>query len=297
MITALAFYLIFYPLSLLPLWMLYGISYLFYLVIHYVIRYRRKIITDNLRKAFPEKSEREIVRLRRKYYLHLAQIAAEMLKMLTLSKRQVMRRYRCENPELVRRFHEEGRSVILMSSHYNDWEWMILSLPLQYPHQAVGVGKANSNKMFEKLINRARTRNGTRVVFADHVRELFCEREENRILSAYMMLSDQSPNHISKSYKTLFLNQPTGVIYGAEYFARKYNIPVLYYEVIKDRIGHYRIINHIITEDPTATSPGEITERYVRLLEKTIRRQPAYWLWSHRRWKHSVSIDEIQHQQ
>lgn len=286
------FYLVFYPMSLLPLWVLYGIAYIFYLIVNYIIRYRRHIITQNLKRAFPEKSEREIASLRRKYYLHLSQIAAEMLKMLTLSRKKVMKRYRCENPEVVNRFYDEGKSVILMSSHYNNWEWMILSLPMQFKHAGVGVGKANSNKGFEMLINRARTRYGTVVVFADHVRELFQDREQNRELTTYMMLSDQSPNNMNKSYKTLFLNQPSGMIYGAEYFARKHDIPVVYYEVIKERIGHYKIVNQIITEKPTELENGGIIKQYTRLLEETIRRQPEFWLWSHRRWKHKVNLED-----
>lgn len=286
------FYLVFYPLSLLPLWVLYGIAYIFYLIVNYIIRYRRHIISLNLKHAFPEKSDREIASLRRKYYLHLSQIAAEMLKMLTLSRKKVMKRYRCENPEVVNRFYDEGKSVILMSSHYNNWEWMILSLPMQFKHAGVGVGKANSNKVFELLINRARTRYGTVVVFADHVRELFQDREQNRKPTSYMMLSDQSPNDTNKSYKTLFLNQPSGMIYGAEYFARKYDIPVVYYEVIKEKIGHYKIVNQLITDKPTELENGGIIKQYARLLEETIRRQPEYWLWSHRRWKHKVNLED-----
>ena len=286
------FYLVFYPLSLLPLWVLYGIAYIFYLIVNYIIRYRRHIITQNLKRAFPEKSEGEIASLRRKYYLHLSQIAAEMLKMLTLSRKKVMKRYRCENPEVVNRFYDEGKSVILMSSHYNNWEWMILSLPMQFKHAGVGVGKANSNKVFEMLINRVRTRYGTVVVFADHVRELFQDRELNRKPTTYMMLSDQSPNNMNKSYKTLFLNQPSGMIYGAEYFARKYDIPVVYYEVIKEKTGHYKIVNQLITDKPTTLGNGEIIKQYTRLLEETIRRQPEFWLWSHRRWKHKVNLED-----
>ena len=286
------FYLVFYPLSLLPLWVLYGIAYIFYLIVNYIIRYRRHIITQNLKRAFPEKSEGEIASLRRKYYLHLSQIAAEMLKMLTLSRKKVMKRYRCENPEVVNRFYDEGKSVILMSSHYNNWEWMILSLPMQFKHAGVGVGKANSNKVFEMLINRVRTRYGTVVVFADHVRELFRDRELNRKPTTYMMLSDQSPNNMNKSYKTLFLNQPSGMIYGAEYFARKYDIPVVYYEVIKEKTGHYKIVNQLITDKPTTLGNGEIIKQYTRLLEETIRRQPEFWLWSHRRWKHKVNLED-----
>ncbi len=288
----LLFYLILYPLSLFPLTVLYGIGYIFYLCIYYLIGYRKNVTTKNLMKSFPDLDKKEIKSLRKSYYKHLSQIAAEMLKMLTMTRKHVLRRYVCENPELVNQYYEQGKSVILVSSHYNNWEWMILSLPMQYHHRAVGVGKANTNKSFEKLVNRARTRYGTQVVFADHVREIFQQFEQNNTPVAYMMLSDQSPNNVNKSYKTTFLNQPSAIIYGPEYFAKKYDIPVIYYEIIKERKGHYRIVNHLITDRPTETDHGEITEKYVRHLETTIRRAPAFWLWSHRRWKHKVELPQ-----
>lgn len=284
----LLFYLVLYPLSLLPMPILYGISYLFYLIINYIVGYRKKVITQNLKNSFPDKSEEEISKLRRQYYLHLSQIAAEMLKMLTLSRKQVMKRYICENPHVVNQFFEKGKSVILMSSHYNNWEWMVLSLDMQYAQNGVGVGKANSNKHFEKLINIARTRYGTEVVFADHVRERFEYYENSHQPAAYMMLSDQSPNNLNKSYITTFMNQKSAMIFGAEHFAKKYDLPVIYYEIIKEKKGHYRIINHLITDTPNETSHGEITEKYCRLLEQTIQNAPQYWLWSHRRWKLTV---------
>lgn len=288
MATYLLFYLLLYPLSILPLPILYGIAYIFYLVINHIIHYRRKVITQNLVNAFPEKSQQEIAQLRKQYYRHLAHIAAEMLKMLTMSRKNVLHRYRCENPEVVNRFFKEGRSVILLSSHYNNWEWLVLSLDMQYRHKGVGVGKANSNKHFEKLINAARTRFGTEVVFADHVRERFEFYESQHQPAAYMMLSDQSPNNVNKSYLTTFMNQPAAMIFGAEHFAKKYNLPVIYYEVIKEKNGYYRIVNHLLTDSPCETEHGMITEKYVTLLEATIRREPAYWLWSHRRWKLTV---------
>lgn len=290
--TRLLFYLVLYPLSILPLPFLYGIAYIFYLIIQYIIKYRKKIIIRNFKNAFPEKNDKEIERLTRRYYHHLAQIAAEMLKMLTMSKKSLRKRYSCINPEVVNQFFEKGKSVILISNHYNNWEWMILSLSMQYKHHGVGVGKANSNKIFEKLINRARTRYGTEVVFADHVRETFQQYEQNGQKVAYMMLSDQSPNNIDKSYKTMFLNQPSAMIYGAEYFAKKYNIPVIYYAVIKDRMGYYHIENKIITDSPQNMKEGEIIEKYIQLSEQTITENPEFWLWSHRRWKLPVTIEQ-----
>lgn len=289
----LLFWFVLYPLSLLPMPVLYFFAGLFYLLNCYVIRYRRKVIIQNLERSFPEKSTSEILTLSRRYYRHLSQLAAEMLKMLTISRRQLSKRYYCKNPEVVNRFFEQGKSVILMSSHYNNWEWMVLSLDSHFMHHGIGVGKANSNKDFELLINRARTRYGTEVVFADTVRHVFDRYEENHIPVAYMMLSDQSPSNPKKSFGTMFLNQPSCMLYGAEHFAKKYNLPVVYYEVIKDRVGFYHIEMELITDEPQSTKYGYITKRYVALMEQTIRRNPSFWLWSHRRWKHTPERIEV----
>jgi KDO2-lipid IV(A) lauroyltransferase len=264
---------------------LYLLLPLVYVIVNHVVRYRRKVVDDNLLRSFPELTARERRRVRNRYYWHLSQIAVEMIKMLLIPRCALRYRYRCVNPELVNRFYEEGRSVILMSSHYNNWEWMIVALDEMFLHHGIGVGKANSDKVFEKWVNRARTRRGTEVCFADTAREVFAHYEENHIPAAYMMLADQSPSNPKKCYVTQFLNQATGVIYGPEYFARKYDIPVLYYQVIKERIGKYRVEIQVITEYPNDEEPYAITQKYTELLEQTIRRKPEYWIWSHRRWK------------
>jgi KDO2-lipid IV(A) lauroyltransferase len=285
MLTYFFIWFLCYPLALLPLALLYVLAGQLYLVLNYVVRYRRKVILENLRNSFPEKSPKEIRKIKNRYYWHLTQIAVEMVKMLVLPRCILRKRYHCDNPELVNRYFDEGRSVILMSSHYNNWEWMILALDEMFKHHGVGVGKPNSDKVFEKLVNRARTRYGTEVVFADTVRDAFEHYESQHIPVAYMMLSDQSPNSKKRCYVTDFLHQRTGVIFGAEHFARKYNIPVLYYEVIKERMGKYRVDVQLITDAPNDCAEYGITQRYVELLEQTIRRKPQYWLWSHRRWK------------
>ena len=290
MMTYILFYLILYPLSYYPLPILYGIGKVFYWITAYVVKYRSAIIIQNLQRSFPDKSEKEIKAIQKEYYKHLSELTVEMIKMLSISKEELMKRYRCSNPQLVNDYYEAGKSVILMSSHYNNWEWMVLSLNLQFAHNGLGIGAPNSNKTFERLINRARTRYGNGVVFANTVRRDFEVREDRQIYTSYMMLSDQSPPHPDRSYKTLFLNQPSCVIFGAEYFAKKYNIPVLYYEVIKEKRGYYRIDVKLIAETPCETAHGEITEQYLRLLESTISTQPEHWLWSHRRWKHSVAL-------
>lgn len=291
MMTRLLFWLILYPLSLLPLSVLYGIAYLFYLVTRYLLRYRKAVVVLNLQRSFPEKSPEELKLIEKSYYLHLAQIAAEMLKMLTMSRKQLAQRYRCLNPEVVNAYFTQGKSVVLMSSHYNNWEWMVLGLDSMFMHHGIGVGKPNSNKVFEKLINRARTRYGTEVVFADTVRQVFAQNIADDKLCAYMMLSDQSPANPDKSFKTMFLNQPSAMIYGSEYFSKKYDMPVFYYSVKKVKTGYYTVEFQLITDKPKEVEYGFVCKRYVELLEKTIREEPAYWLWSHRRWKHKVTVE------
>ncbi len=174
-----------------------------------------------------------------------------------------------------------------MSSHYNNWEWMVLSLDMQFKHHGIGVGAHNTNKVFEKLINRARTRYGTEVVFHDNVREVMAYHETNHIPAAYMILADQNPSNPKRCYVADFLNQKTGFIRGSEGFARKYDLPVLYYKVIKEKLGRYRIDVEVICESPSELPDGAIMQRYTELLEDTIKSNPPYWLWSHRRWKHN----------
>ncbi len=284
-ITYFLIYGLCYPIALLPLCLLYLLAGPLSFILNFVIRYRRKVIDQNLRKSFPEKSKRELRKIRNRYYWHLSQIAVEMIKMLVLPKSILKRRYYCANPEVVNRFYDEGRSVILMSSHFNNWEWMILALNDMFKHHGIGVGKPNTDKVFERLVNRARTRYGTEVVFADTVRETFAHYEGKHLRAAYMMLSDQSPNSKMRCYVTDFLHQKTGVIFGAEYFGRKYDIPILYYKVVKERLGRYRVEVEVIAEHPNELPEYAPTQRYVELLESTIKENPPYWLWSHRRWK------------
>jgi len=271
--------------SYLPLSVLYILFYPFYLMIAYIIKYRKKVTLENLTLSFPEKSQKEIFILYKLYQKHLTDLGAEMVKMLSVSKKRIAKRYRCTNPELVNQFYRQGKSVILMSGHYNNWEWMVLRLNDMFLHHGIGVGKPNTNKIFEKWINKKRTRLGTEVVFADAVRDTFEQNFQQYKLCTYMMLSDQSPGNLKKSYVTTFLNQKSCMIYGAEYFAKKYDFPVFYYEVIKVKRGFYKVELELITEKPCETANGEIIEKYVQLLEKTIKKAPQNWLWSHKRWK------------
>ncbi len=279
------FYGILMPLSLMPMRVLYVFSSVIAFLLRYIIKYRKSIIAMNLANSFPEKSEAEINKLTSKYYAHLADLLVEAVKMLTISKKNLLKRYKCVNPELPNAFYEQGRSIVLASAHYNNWEYMVASLNMQVSHHAIGVGKRMSNKTFELLAFKRRTRYGTEVCYADNVRAVMENYHRKRIPCAYMLLSDQSPNDSKKCYWSQFLNQPTALIYGAEYFAKKYDFPVLFYSVEKIKRGYYQVRFEIITTRPQETQYGCIIESIASKTEDMIRKNPQYWLWSHRRWK------------
>lgn len=265
--------------------MLYGLSNVLYSIVYYIARYRRKVVRRNLVASFPEWQHNEVIRTERRYYHHLCDLFVESLYGLRATPKQLIEHYRITNRELLDRYYEQGQSVMLMSAHYNNWEYLVLSLGFQVRHHGIGVGKPLDQQAFGKLLTASRTRYGTEVVDQTNVRQVMAFYDQYHVPCAYMMLSDQSPSNAHKSFWTHFLHQDTPFLYGTEYFARKYDYPVLYYTVSKVRRGFYELTLGELCTDPRAVPEGTITQCYVKWLEETIRRQPEYWLWSHRRWK------------
>lgn len=264
---------------------MYLIADIVYLVVYYLVGYRRKVVRANLERSFPQRDAGWRRKVERRYYRHLADIAVEFVANLFVSPRFLRKHYRIANRQLVDRYYERGQSVILLSAHYNNWEYMVSSINMQLLHHGIGVGKRLNDKLTAPFISRKRIRYGTEVVYADNVRPVVDFYDRHRVPCALMMLGDQSPSNPEKSYWTRFLNQDTAFLYGAEYFARKYGYPVLYYEVRKLRRGYYEVVFSKLCEHPQQVPQYTIVEQYVRTLEQQIERQPEYWLWSHRRWK------------
>ena len=264
---------------------MYLIADIVYLVVYYLVGYRRKVTRRNLAAAFPERSEAERRQVERRYYRHLADIAVEFVYNLFASPPSLKRRYRMVNRQLVDRYYEQGQTVILLSAHYNNWEYMVSSLNMQFLHHGIGVGKPLNDSLTGPFIARRRIRYGTEVVYPSDVRQVVDFYHRNRVPCVLMMLGDQSPSNPVKSYWTRFLNQDTAFLYGAEYFARKYGYPVIYYRVDKVRRGRYEVHFSLLCDRPSEAQQYSIVEAYARTLERQISERPEYWLWSHRRWK------------
>lgn len=264
---------------------MYILSDILYLVAYYLVGYRRKVTRGNLEACFPEMKAKNRKRLERRYYRYMCDLLIEGVVNLYASPLFLRRHYRILNRQVVDRYYERGQSVILVSAHYGNWEYMVSSLGMQMLHHGIGVGKPLNDKAVAGFVTRRRTRYGTQVVDQYDVRRHVAFFDKHHVPCAIMMLGDQSPANPHRSYWTTFLGRDTAFLYGAEYFARKYNYPVLYYSVDRVRRGYYEVSFSVLCDTPQEAPQYSIVEQYARTLEEQIRRQPEYWLWSHRRWK------------
>lgn len=285
---ALGFYLLYpflYLLSILPFPVLYFISDLVFFLLYYVTGYRKKVVTTNLKNSFPEKPESEISRLSRKFYRHLCDLSLETLKTLSISKKSMLERCRMNegSAQLLNKYYEEKKSVILVLGHLGNWEWGGNAFSLNCKQPLYVIYHPLQHTYFNNLVIGMRTRFGTRLIQMRHTfRDMIANMKE---VNATAFIADQAPPPES-AYWTTFLNQDTAVFQGTEKIARKLNYPVLFMNVKKLKRGYYELQAETLCENPATTSEGEISEMHTRKLETEIRKNPETWLWSHRRWKH-----------
>ena len=267
-----------------PFSVMYLFSDLVYFIIYHVIGYRRKVVHANLSSSFPEKDEAEIRKLTVKYYHHLCDISLESIKGFTMSGKELIRRHHILNPELGDYYFDKGISSIAVPAHYNNWEWGSLSPGLQLKYPIVGFYKPLSNHLVDKFVKTHRAKFNTKLASIGETAITFTDLVAKP--NAFLMASDQSPSNLKDSYWFDFLNQDTPWLHGPEKYARKYNLPVVYVDIQKVKRGFYDLKLILLTDDPSSLPDGEITRLYVQQLEKAILNEPAYWLWSHKRWKY-----------
>lgn len=281
---AIVYYGVLIPLSLLPWRVLYLISTCFYLVLYYLIGYRKKVVHANLKNSFPNKDKDEIIRIQKEFYKHFCDLVVETIKTFSLSADEVKRRFKYTNVALLQEYEKKNKSIIAVIAHYGNWELGALSMSLFMPNYAcMGIYHPLKDQFFDEKIIQSRSRFGLHLINPKGVLKFFEEYKNKLTFTGF--IGDQTPHNVRRCYWTTFLNQETPVYLGAEKYARDYNFPVFYGIVDKVKRGHYEVRFELIAENPKDLPPTEITERHTRLLEKQIMAKPEYWLWTHRRWK------------
>lgn len=273
--------------SILPFRILYIVSDLLYLKLYYIFRYRKKVVFNNLRNSFPEKSDNEIKKIAKQYYKNLSDIILEVLKTQNMSVKQMQERYKFTNLEIIDKLYKNNKSVIASIGHCGNWEWLGPALQLRTKYEGNAVIKPLSDKFFDKYMSKTRT------IFTKNPDCLISNKNTLRVLvknrnklTINIFAADQTPLKKNSKYWTKFLNQDTSFFLGPEKIAKALDFAVVFLDIKRVKRGYYNVDVIKITDDAKNTDEYEITQKFHNLLEKSIITNPDNWLWSHRRWKH-----------
>lgn len=270
-------------LSRLPLSILYLLSDIMYLATYYIVRYRRTMVMKNLRNSFPEKSANELKVIEKQFYRNLADTSMETLKGITISKEELTKRVHFKDSALEMMNHLDKPNII-MTLHFSNWEWELMAFSCISKFEVHAVYQRLHSPFFDKLMLNLRSRFGAIM----HEKKAVVSEISQISASTYVLalVSDQRPGYSERKYWATFLNQDAAFFSGSEIFARRLDIPVIYYSMHRVRRGYYELTAELITNTPQLMERNEITNAFIRLMERDIRKDPSSYLWSHNRWKH-----------
>lgn len=284
---AAAFFL--YLLSLLPLPLLYLFADLIFVLLYHVIKYRRKVVFENIQNSFPHKTHQEHRVIEKEFFNYFADLTVETIKMFSASPEFLAKRYSFTNIELVQNLEAKNQSYLIAVGHYGNWEWNTIVISKVLKAQIIILYKPLNNPVFDEFFKKAREKSGTILVrMKIALREIAKRRKE---LTATVFASDQTPSPDDGHIWINFLNQQTSVFYGLEKVAKATNYPVVFCDMQRVKRGYYACDFKLVSDHPTETAENEITLKHTALLEDRINAEPSYWLWSHRRWKHKRAYE------
>lgn len=270
--------------SRLPFSVIYLLSDIFYVIVYYIIKYRKKVVVKNLENSFPEKSESEIKLIVKKYFHHFCDLTLETIKMHGMRDDDFRERIVVKNPELVNEYFENHKSIVVLTMHYNNWEWST-ALPLYVKHTVLGVYKPLHNRKFNYFINSSRRKMGVELIQNSNVLRRVIKAERSKEPVMVWLAGDQTPPEFHK-YWFRFLNQEAMFYPGPAFISKRFNQPILFQKLEKTGRGKYESSFEVLFENPAEVSEAEIINTYIRKMEDVIRANPEFYLWSHKRWKH-----------
>jgi KDO2-lipid IV(A) lauroyltransferase len=276
-------YSFFYIIGSINLSILYFILYPIFTIFNFIFRYRKKIVSSNIKNSLLQLDNNQHIKVIRGFYKYFFNLLIEILKMGSVNQEFYQRRIKVINPEVLENYRLQNKSIILMMGHHNNWEWASQIISIVAKQDFIGIYKKLSNKFFDKLMIKVRGRFGVILVeIEDSIQYIF----NNKDCKIIGLASDQNPVVNSKTYWTKFFKQDVPYILGAEKIARKMDYAVLFCNMTKESNGYYNIKFEVIKENPQNSKDGEITNKFIKRLEEKIIEEPNSYLWSHNRWKH-----------
>jgi len=282
-------YLIAYPflwcISMLPFRLLYLFSDFIYLIVYYLIGYRKKTVRENLALALPHLSTEERLAIEKKSFRHLCDMFLEMIKTMTISNKEISKRFVFTNMEVYKNLEAQEKSIAMMLAHYASYEWVI-SMNAYVNFSAFAIYKKIANPYFDKLVRNIRSRFKANLITTKETIPVIINNNRNKELSIYGFASDQSPRISSAYHWQKFMGVEVPVHTGAEMLSKKYDMNVIFLKVQKVKRGYYQASFEVLSDNAKEVPNYEITDQFLKLVEQQILEAPEYYLWTHKRWKH-----------
>jgi len=286
-------YIIVYPflwlVSILPFKLLYAVSDGLFFILYYIVGYRKKVVNENLNLVFPDKSEKEIKTITKTFYRHLSDMVVESIKSISISEEEMKRRFVFTNIEEVHKIEDANKSMVMMCAHYGSWEWIFI-LQQHVKSKGYGIYKRIENKYFDRLVKRIRAKYNSYLITTKEAIPRLTEAKKNGELTINGFISDQSPRRRKAFYWKEFMNIKVPVHTGAEMLAKRLDMAVIFFSVKKVGRGYYETTFETITMTPNEYKDFEITDIFLKLVEKQIYDAPEYYLWTHKRWKYRNDV-------
>ena len=284
----LLFFILFYPLiwliSILPFKLLYFVSDFFYIIVYKLIGYRKSVVRQNLRMAFPEKSDAERLLIEKKSYHHLCDIFMEMIKTMSISEKEIKKRFKFTNINFYLDMENRGKSIAMFCSHYASYEWLI-SMNYYTNFKGFAIYKKIANPYFDKQVRAIRSKFEAFLITTKETYPTIAANEKEGIRAVYGFASDQSPKASKIAHWTTFLGVDTPTHTGAETIAKKFDMNVIFLKVKKIKRGYYEATFEELAENPRLVADFEISDEFMHRVEKQIIEAPEFYLWTHKRWK------------
>lgn len=282
-------YILLYPLlfliSILPFRLLYIFSDFIYFIVYRVVGYRKKVVRENLAMALPHLSTEERKKIEKKFYSHMCDMFLEMIKTMTISRKEMEKRYKFVNLDVYMDLEKKKKSIALLCAHYASYEWLI-SMNYHITFKGYGIYKRISNKYFDKLVHDIRSKFKATLITTKDTISTIEQNQKDGILGIYGFASDQSPKSSIKSHWSTFMGIETPIHVGAEIISKRLDMNVIFLKTKKIKRGYYEATLEIMSEDAKSIPNFEISDAFIRKVEEQIYEAPEYYLWTHKRWKH-----------
>ncbi len=285
-------YLLVYPIlwliSIMPFPILYLISDFVYVILYYVIGYRKNTVRENLALALPHLSDKERLVIEKKSFHHLCDMFLEMIKTMTISEKEINKRFRYTNLDVYLDLEKKGKSIALMCAHYASYEWVI-SMNNHITFKGYAIYKRIANPYFDKLVRDIRSKFKAYLITTKETKSCIEQNNKKGILGVFGFASDQTPRRSDNLYWDSFMGIETPIHFGAEMLAKRYDMNVIFLKVKKIKRGYYEASFEVLSEDVKSIPDYKISETFIRKVEQQIYEAPEFYLWTHKRWKHKKS--------